>query len=164
MAIQAVASLIVVCYSIIQMMGKFKEIRASVDLQAKSWETLGNLPSFYMFHHRGKVLSGNYFNDDEWWPNLYLCRVIYQINDKGLWYRTCFSTTSLIKPTSCQLIRKLDNNPEKNTKTEVMYTRLLVTPSVMPTPNVNCYCHLRFGKEKKTNVAHRVFYRGKYKA
>lgn len=65
MMIQAVASLIVVCYSVIQMMGKFKEIRASVDLQAKSWETFGNLPSFYMFHHRGKVLSGNYFNDEE---------------------------------------------------------------------------------------------------
>merc|ERR1712232_981918 len=45
MVIQAVASLIVVLYSILQMMGKFKEIRASVDLQAKSWETLSNLPS-----------------------------------------------------------------------------------------------------------------------
>lgn len=65
MIIQAVASLIVVIYSIIQMMGRFKEIRASVDLQAKSWETLGNLPSFYMFNHRGKVLSGNHFNEDD---------------------------------------------------------------------------------------------------
>lgn len=64
MVIQAVASLIVVLYSILQMVGNFKEIRASVDLQAKSWETLGNLPSFYMFHHRGKVLSGNYLSEE----------------------------------------------------------------------------------------------------
>lgn len=65
MMIQAVASLILVLYSILQMVGQFKEIRASVDLQAKSWENLGNLPSFYMFHHRGKALSGNYYNGDD---------------------------------------------------------------------------------------------------
>lgn len=62
MVIQAVASLIVVLYSLIQMKGTFKEIRASVDLQAKSWETFGNLPSFYMFNHRGKAIAGKDFN------------------------------------------------------------------------------------------------------
>lgn len=65
MMIQAVASLVLVLYSILHMVGQFKEIRASVDLQAKSWENLGNLPSFYMFHHRGKALSGNYYSGDE---------------------------------------------------------------------------------------------------
>lgn len=39
------------------MVGNFKEIRATIDLQAKSWETLVNLPSFYSFNHRGKTLQ-----------------------------------------------------------------------------------------------------------
>lgn len=43
-------------------MGEFKEIRAAIDLQAKSWETLGNIPSFYSFNHRGKALSPNYID------------------------------------------------------------------------------------------------------
>lgn len=42
------------------MVGDFKEIRAAVDLQGKSWETLSNIPSFYTFNHRGKTLSPNY--------------------------------------------------------------------------------------------------------
>lgn len=40
--------------------GDFKEIRATVDLEAKSWENLRNLPSFYIFNHRGKALSPDY--------------------------------------------------------------------------------------------------------
>lgn len=39
------------------MVGDFKEIRATIDLQAKSWDTLSNVPSFYIFNHRGKSLS-----------------------------------------------------------------------------------------------------------
>nr|AAX55666.1 11 kDa salivary protein [Phlebotomus ariasi] len=58
--LQAVVSLIILVYSILQVVGEFREIRAAVDLQAKSWETLGNIPSFYMFNHRGKSLSGQY--------------------------------------------------------------------------------------------------------
>ena len=42
------------------MVGDFKEIRATIDLQAKSWETLSNVPSFYSFNHRGKIFSPNY--------------------------------------------------------------------------------------------------------
>ena len=42
------------------MVGEFKEIRATIDLQQKSWETLQNIPSFYSFNHRGKALSPNY--------------------------------------------------------------------------------------------------------
>ncbi|XP_055837015.1 ER membrane protein complex subunit 5 [Episyrphus balteatus] len=58
--IQTVMSLIVIIYNIIQIVADFKEIRAAVDLQGKSWETLGNLPSFYSFNHRGKALHPSY--------------------------------------------------------------------------------------------------------
>lgn len=57
---QAILSLVLIIYNILQVVGDFKEIRAAVDLQAKSWETLGNIPSFYTFNHRGKALSPYY--------------------------------------------------------------------------------------------------------
>ncbi|XP_035774194.1 membrane magnesium transporter 1-like [Anopheles albimanus] len=57
---QAIASLLLIIYNILQVVGEFKEIRAAVDLQAKSWETLSNIPSFYTFNHRGKALSPFY--------------------------------------------------------------------------------------------------------
>lgn len=46
------------------MVGDFKEIRATIDLQAKSWDTLSNVPSFYIFNHRGKSLSRETRTDD----------------------------------------------------------------------------------------------------
>uniref|UniRef100_A0A182Q6S1 Uncharacterized protein n=1 Tax=Anopheles farauti TaxID=69004 RepID=A0A182Q6S1_9DIPT len=61
---QAIASLIYIIYNILQVVGDFKEIRAAVDLQAKSWETLSNIPSFYTFNHRGKALSPVYEQPD----------------------------------------------------------------------------------------------------
>ncbi|XP_052868520.1 ER membrane protein complex subunit 5 [Anopheles cruzii] len=57
---QAIVSLLYIIYNILQVVGDFKEIRAAVDLQAKSWETLSNIPSFYTFNHRGKALSPLY--------------------------------------------------------------------------------------------------------
>ena len=62
---QIVVSLMVVIYNLIQIVGNFKEIRATVDMQAKSWDTLGNFPSFYSFNHRGKALSPNYMPEEE---------------------------------------------------------------------------------------------------
>ncbi|XP_037960238.1 membrane magnesium transporter 1 [Teleopsis dalmanni] len=58
--IQTVFSLIIVIYNLIQVAGNFKEIRATVDMQEKSWDTLTNFPSLYMFNHRGKALNPNY--------------------------------------------------------------------------------------------------------
>ncbi|XP_073822098.1 ER membrane protein complex subunit 5 [Musca autumnalis] len=63
--VQTVVSLIVVIYNVIQIVGNFKEIRATVDMQAKSWDTLGNFPSFYTFNHRGKALSSTYVPEEE---------------------------------------------------------------------------------------------------
>ncbi|XP_023716113.1 membrane magnesium transporter 1 [Cryptotermes secundus] len=57
---QGIVSLFVAMYGIMYIAGDFKEIRATVDLENKSWETVRNIPSFYIFNHRGKALSPNY--------------------------------------------------------------------------------------------------------
>jgi hypothetical protein len=57
---QSIVSLFVAIYGIVYIAGDFKEIRATVDLENKSWETVRNIPSFYVFNHRGKALSPNY--------------------------------------------------------------------------------------------------------
>ncbi|KOC63309.1 Membrane magnesium transporter 1 [Habropoda laboriosa] len=54
--IQGIASLFMVMYGVMYIAGDFKEIRAVVDLENKSWETLRNLPSFQIFNHRGRSL------------------------------------------------------------------------------------------------------------
>lgn len=55
--IQGIISLFMVMYGVMYIAGDFKEIRAVVDLENKSWETLRNLQSFQIFHHRGKSLA-----------------------------------------------------------------------------------------------------------
>ncbi|KOX78787.1 Membrane magnesium transporter 1 [Melipona quadrifasciata] len=55
--IQGIISLFIVMYGVMYIAGDFKEIRAVVDLENKSWETLRNLPSFQIFNHRGKSLA-----------------------------------------------------------------------------------------------------------
>ncbi|XP_046753917.1 ER membrane protein complex subunit 5 [Diprion similis] len=57
---QGIASLFLVMYAVMFIAGDFKEIRAAVDLESKSWETLRNLPSFQMYNHRGRSLSPYY--------------------------------------------------------------------------------------------------------
>lgn len=56
--IQAIASLLVIMYSVLHISGEFKEIKASADLDNKSWDTYKNIPSFYTFSHRGKAFAG----------------------------------------------------------------------------------------------------------
>lgn len=43
-------------YGIMYIAGDFKVIRATTELENKSWETLRNIPSFYSINHRGKSL------------------------------------------------------------------------------------------------------------
>lgn len=61
---QGIVSLFVVMYGVMHIAGDFKEIRAVVDLENKSWETLRNLPSFQIFSHRGRSLSPEYLVAD----------------------------------------------------------------------------------------------------
>lgn len=58
--IQGIISLFLTMYGVIHIAGEFKEIRATVELESKTWETQKNLPSFYIFNHRGKALSPTY--------------------------------------------------------------------------------------------------------
>ena len=56
--LQSLAALILTCYGIVRVVGDFKEIKASAELERKTWETLCNRSSFYTFDHRGKALFG----------------------------------------------------------------------------------------------------------
>ncbi|KAL1457649.1 hypothetical protein WDU94_007856 [Cyamophila willieti] len=58
--VQGILSLIACMYAIIYMAGDLKEIRATEELENKSWETLRNIPSYYIFSHRGRTLSPAY--------------------------------------------------------------------------------------------------------
>ncbi|CAH1388477.1 unnamed protein product [Nezara viridula] len=58
--IQGIISLFLTMYGVIHIAGEFKEIRATVELESRTWETQKNLPSFYIFNHRGKALSPTY--------------------------------------------------------------------------------------------------------
>ncbi|CAD6222133.1 GSCOCG00000747001-RA-CDS [Cotesia congregata] len=58
--IQGIISLFIVMYGVLHIAGDFKEIRAVVDLECKTWETTRNLASFQIFNHRGKCLSPDY--------------------------------------------------------------------------------------------------------
>lgn len=58
--IQAIVSLFVIMYGVLYIAGDFKEIKASADLENKSWDTFRNVSSFYVFNHRGKVFSPTY--------------------------------------------------------------------------------------------------------
>lgn len=40
-------------YGVLNITGDFKEIKAAAELDNKSWETFRNIPSFYIFNHRG---------------------------------------------------------------------------------------------------------------
>ena len=50
--IQGLLSLYGTMYAVLLLTGEFKEIRANEGMENKSWETLKNRPSFYIFSHR----------------------------------------------------------------------------------------------------------------
>lgn len=58
--IQAIVSLYLVIYGVLQVSGNFKEIKASAELDNKSWDTFRNIPSLYVFNHRGKMFRRTY--------------------------------------------------------------------------------------------------------
>lgn len=58
--IQTFVGLFVAMVSVLNIAGEFREIRASVELSSKSWETVSNRPSFYVYNHRGKALHPEY--------------------------------------------------------------------------------------------------------
>ncbi|KAK0406845.1 hypothetical protein QR680_018840 [Steinernema hermaphroditum] len=58
--LQTLVSLIVLVYSASYVAGEFRPIRGDHLSSKKSWDTVGNCPSFYSFEHRGKTLSPAY--------------------------------------------------------------------------------------------------------
>ncbi|GFR00813.1 membrane magnesium transporter 1 [Trichonephila clavata] len=57
---QTILSLVLTIWAVTVIAGDFKEIRAVTELENKSFEVIGNRPSFYTFSHRGRVLSSVY--------------------------------------------------------------------------------------------------------
>ncbi|TMS34260.1 hypothetical protein L596_001888 [Steinernema carpocapsae] len=55
--LQTLISLLVLVYTASFVAGEFRPIRGDHQSGKKSWDTVGNCPSFYTFEHRGKTLS-----------------------------------------------------------------------------------------------------------
>ncbi|XP_073710302.1 ER membrane protein complex subunit 5 [Misgurnus anguillicaudatus] len=55
--LQTLLSFVVTCYGIVHISGEFKDMDASSELKNKTFDTLRNHPSFYLFNHRGRVLN-----------------------------------------------------------------------------------------------------------
>ncbi|XP_016100407.1 ER membrane protein complex subunit 5 [Puntigrus tetrazona] len=54
--LQTLLSFVITCYGIVHISGEFKDMDASSELKNKTFDTLRNHPSFYLFNHRGRVL------------------------------------------------------------------------------------------------------------
>ncbi|CAH8875439.1 unnamed protein product [Trichobilharzia szidati] len=57
--VQIVLSFIVVCIGLVGLTGNLKEIEAAAEFREKTCDSLGNRPSFYIFHHRKVPSSTN---------------------------------------------------------------------------------------------------------
>ncbi|XP_077988279.1 ER membrane protein complex subunit 5-like [Glandiceps talaboti] len=55
--LQCLISLLLTTYGVVYIAGNFNEIKASADLDNRSFETVSNRPAFHMFMHRGRVLN-----------------------------------------------------------------------------------------------------------
>ncbi|KAI8770523.1 membrane magnesium transporter 1 [Biomphalaria glabrata] len=54
--LQCIFALLITCYGVVHVAGNFKEIKASAEQDAKTWEMLSNRQGFNIFYHRGKAL------------------------------------------------------------------------------------------------------------
>ncbi|XP_045143151.1 ER membrane protein complex subunit 5-like [Echinops telfairi] len=54
--LQTLLAFAVTCCGIVPMAGEFKDMDATSELKKKTFDTLRNHPSFYVFNHRGRVL------------------------------------------------------------------------------------------------------------
>ena len=58
--IQTIFGFVLAMFSVLQIAGDFKEIRAGIEMGKKTWENARNRPSFYVYNHRGKAFSPHY--------------------------------------------------------------------------------------------------------
>ncbi|KAL7863229.1 hypothetical protein AOLI_G00061520 [Acnodon oligacanthus] len=54
--LQTLLAFVITCCGIVHISGEFKDMDASSELKHKTFDTLRNHPSFYLFNHRGRVL------------------------------------------------------------------------------------------------------------
>ncbi|XP_053328542.1 ER membrane protein complex subunit 5 [Spea bombifrons] len=54
--LQTLLAFVVACYGIVHIAGDFKDMDATSELRNKTFDTLRNHPSFYVFNHRGRVM------------------------------------------------------------------------------------------------------------
>ncbi|NP_001085533.1 ER membrane protein complex subunit 5-A precursor [Xenopus laevis] len=54
--LQTLLAFIVACYGIVHIAGEFKHMDATSELRNKTFDTLRNHPSFYVFNHRGRIM------------------------------------------------------------------------------------------------------------
>ncbi|XP_070616125.1 ER membrane protein complex subunit 5 [Erythrolamprus reginae] len=54
--LQTLLAFAVTCYGIVHIAGEFKDMDATSELKNKTFDTLRNHPSFYVFNHRGRAL------------------------------------------------------------------------------------------------------------
>ncbi|XP_046564423.1 ER membrane protein complex subunit 5-like [Haliotis rubra] len=54
--VQSIIGLLATGYGVVNVSGSFREIKASAELENKTWEMLSNRQAFYVFNHRGKAL------------------------------------------------------------------------------------------------------------
>jgi len=55
--VQTLAGLLVACYGIVRVVGKFREIRTTSDLETRTWDNVSSHVAFYSVNHRGKYLN-----------------------------------------------------------------------------------------------------------
>jgi len=60
-----VVSLLLAIVSASYVAGDFQPIRVDLQTAKKSWDTVGNCPSFYVFDHRAKCLSSTFDASEE---------------------------------------------------------------------------------------------------
>lgn len=55
--IQALLSLCLTAWAVVYQTANFREIKALDEMKNKTFETVLNRPSFYVFNHRGRLLQ-----------------------------------------------------------------------------------------------------------
>jgi len=57
--IQTLTGLVIACYGVVRVVGRFKEIRPIADLEGRTWDSMSTHVAFYNFNHRGKYLMAD---------------------------------------------------------------------------------------------------------
>ncbi|XP_030064949.1 ER membrane protein complex subunit 5 [Microcaecilia unicolor] len=62
--LQTLLAFVITCYGIVHIAGEFKDMDATSELKNKTFDTLRNHPSFYVFNHRGRALFQSLNTED----------------------------------------------------------------------------------------------------